>query len=94
MNNSSGTNSSLTSANPNQKAEMEAKPEEVSKGLKIVAFPNPSANNFSINVKANNTIEKLTMQVVDMYGRIIETRNITEIQVLSLVIDTVPEFIL
>ena len=71
----SGTNSSLTSVNTNQKAEMEAKVPEVSSDLDVIAFPNPSPNNFTINVNAK-TNERITMQVVDMYGRIIETRNV------------------
>ena len=73
----SGTNASLTSANTNQKAEMEANIAEVSSDLDVIAFPNPSATNFTINVKANSAKERITMQVVDMYGRIIETRNVT-----------------
>jgi len=72
----SGTNSSLTQSNTTQKAEMEAIASEVSRGLDVIAYPNPSATNFSISVKANSINEKITMQVVDMYGRIIETRNV------------------
>jgi hypothetical protein len=73
----SSMNSSLTSANTNQKAEMEARIAEVPDGLNVIAFPNPSANHFTINVKANSTKEKITMQVVDMYGRVIEIRNVS-----------------
>jgi len=72
----SGTNSNLTSANTNQKAEMETKAPEVSSDLDVIAFPNPTTNNFTISVNAK-TNERLTMQVVDMYGRIIETKNVT-----------------
>ena len=72
----SGTNSSLTQSNTTQKAEMEATAPEVSRGLDVIAYPNPSATNFSIIIKANSDKEKITMQVVDMYGRIIETRNV------------------
>jgi hypothetical protein len=71
----SGTNSSLTSVNTTQKAEMETKAPEVSSDLGIITFPNPSTNNFTINVNAK-TNERITMQVVDMYGRIIETKNV------------------
>jgi hypothetical protein len=46
----SGTNSSLTSANTNQKTEMEASATEVSNGLAVIAFPNPSTNNFTVSV--------------------------------------------
>jgi hypothetical protein len=72
----SGTNSSLTSANTDQKAEMETKAPEVLNDLDVIAFPNPSTNNFTISVNAK-TNERVTMQVVDMYGRIIETKNVT-----------------
>ena len=72
----SGSNSSLTSANTNQKAEMEAGAIEVSDDLAVKVFPNPSASNFTINIKGNNKAEKIIMQVVDMYGRLIETRSI------------------
>jgi hypothetical protein len=72
----SGTNSSLTQSNTTQKAEMEATATEVSSELDVIAYPNPSATNFSISVKTNSTKEKITMQVVDMYGRVIETRNV------------------
>jgi hypothetical protein len=73
----SGINSSLTQSNTTQKAEMEATAPEVSSNLDVIAYPNPSATNFSISVKANSVKEKITMQVVDMYGRIIETRNVS-----------------
>lgn len=72
----SGTNSSLTSANTNQKAEMESSSAEVTNGLDVAAFPNPSTSNFTIKVKSNGKTDRITMQVVDMYGRIIETRNV------------------
>ncbi len=72
----SSSNSGLTSANTNQKAETEARIEEVPDGLDVIAFPNPSADNFTINVKASSNKEKITMQVIDMYGRVTETRNI------------------
>ena len=72
----SGTNSSLTQSNTTQKAEMEATAPEVSRGLDVIAYPNPSATNFSISVKTNSVSEKITMQIIDMYGRIIETKNV------------------
>ena len=43
--------------------------------MEINAYPNPSTNIFTINVNAK-TNEGITMQVVDMYGRVIETRNV------------------
>jgi hypothetical protein len=44
--------------------------------LDVIAYPNPSTNNFSITVQGNSK-EKIVIQVVDMYGRVIETRNVT-----------------
>jgi Secretion system C-terminal sorting domain len=72
----SGTNSSLTQSNTTQKAEMEASAPEVSNELNVIVYPNPSTINFAITVKVNSAKEKITMQVVDIYGRIIETRNV------------------
>ena len=72
----SGINSSLTSANTTQKTEMETTEMKTVNGLDVIAYPNPSINNFSITVQANAK-EKITMQVMDMYGRVIETRNVT-----------------
>jgi len=72
----SGTNSIITSASKTQNAEVEVKKEDISNPFDVAAFPNPSSSHFMLNVKGN-TNEKITMQVVDMYGRIIETRNVT-----------------
>ncbi len=44
--------------------------------LNVIVYPNPSTNNFSISVQ-DGVNEKMTMQVMDMYGRVIEVRNIT-----------------
>ena len=71
----SGTNSGLTSANTSQKGEMEIKGPEASINLDVIAFPNPSASNFTLNVSGNSN-DKIIMQIIDMYGRIIESRNI------------------
>jgi hypothetical protein len=43
--------------------------------LEVKAYPNPSANKFSLIVLGDSK-EKITMQVLDMYGRIIETMNV------------------
>lgn len=72
----SGANSSLTSANTSQKGEMEIKASAVSNGLDVTVFPNPSAGDFTINLNAKSTKEKITIHIIDMYGRIIETRNL------------------
>lgn len=50
---------------------------EVDKELEVKATPNPTNNNFNLNVRTNNLMDKITLQVTDMYGRIIETRNVT-----------------
>ncbi len=71
----SNSNSGLTSANTNQKAEMESMTTEIPNGLDVIAFPNPSASDFTIYIKGTNK-EKVTMQVIDMQGRVIETRSI------------------
>ena len=44
--------------------------------LNVIVYPNPSRNNFSLAVQ-DNVKQKMTMQVMDMQGRVIETRNIT-----------------
>ena len=54
---------------------METGVETASHGFDVVAFPNPSASSFTLTIKSNST-EKTIMQVVDMYGRTIEARNI------------------
>ena len=45
-------------------------------GLNVIVYPNPSRNNFSLAVQ-DKVKEKIIMQVMDMQGRVIETRNIT-----------------
>jgi hypothetical protein len=44
--------------------------------LEVKAYPNPSTTSFSVTVQADPK-EKIAMQVVDMYGRVIETKNVT-----------------
>lgn len=44
--------------------------------LNVIVYPNPSRNNFSLAVQ-DNAKTKITMQVMDMQGRVIEIRNIT-----------------
>ena len=43
--------------------------------LDLIAYPNPSTGNFSVTVQADLK-QKITMQVVDMSGRVIEVRNV------------------
>jgi hypothetical protein len=40
-----------------------------------VAYPNPFANSFSIDLKSNNTSE-VSLAIYDMTGRLLETREI------------------
>ncbi len=70
-----GGSSNITQINSTQKAEMETGIEKDSQPFDVVAFPNPSASSFTLTIKSSST-EKTIMQVVDMYGRTIETRNI------------------
>ena len=42
----------------------------------VNAYPNPSKSNFTLNIRNYKYPDKITMQVIDMYGRIIETRNV------------------
>jgi hypothetical protein len=62
-------------ANANQKAGPETVNEETSAGLQVTASPNPAFGNFTINVKSASS-EKVSIQVIDMYGRMIETRQV------------------
>jgi len=78
----SGNNSSLTSASSNQKADIEIKALEASAALEVIAFPNPSKNNFTVKVNAKAN-ERITMQVIDIQGRIIETKTLAANQTIS-----------
>jgi hypothetical protein len=53
-------------------------PEEtvLEKNLDAFAFPNPSNQQFTISINSNDFKEKITMQIIDMYGRVIESRNV------------------
>ena len=71
----SGANPGLTQTNNTmQNAEMEASAPEVSKGLDVIVYPNPASSYFSIMINSNDSKEKIVLQVVDQYGRSIETR--------------------
>ena len=73
----SEANSSLTKSNKtSQNTQMETIGSKVTTDFDIIGYPNPSINNFSLTV-LSNVKEKITMQVVDMYGRVIETRNLS-----------------
>jgi hypothetical protein len=52
-----------------------ALPREVSLPFGAVAYPNPFANNFMIDV-TTSTKENINIKVYDMVGRLIEQRNV------------------
>jgi hypothetical protein len=73
----SGTNSSITKSNTtNQNVAMEASDQKTINDLNVIVYPNPSNHHFSITVQTVAK-EKIMMHVVDMYGRVVEVRNIT-----------------
>ena len=41
----------------------------------ISVYPNPSTSNFTINIETFNDKEKISVRLIDVAGRIIETRN-------------------
>jgi hypothetical protein len=43
--------------------------------FKAVAYPNPFANNFAINLRSNET-STVSLAIYDMTGRLLETREI------------------
>ena len=71
----SGNNANVTSAATNQKGEKEIIDQDLSDELRVLVFPNPTINNFIINVKSNRS-EKVLLQVIDINGRLIENRFI------------------
>jgi hypothetical protein len=47
-------------------------------GIKLIeakAYPNPSQSSFSLQLVSGNTTDKVSILVVDVYGRIVEQRN-------------------
>ena len=64
-----------TTATAKQNSEMQAADDKVYVGLDATAYPNPSTNNFSMIIHGDAQ-EKIWMQVIDMYGRVIETENV------------------
>jgi len=45
--------------------------------LQVRAIPNPTHTNFKVIVESDNLHEIINAQVIDMYGRVIEIKNIT-----------------
>ena len=54
---------------------MEAPGDKVYAGLDAIVYPNPTANNFSMIIQGDEQ-EKILMQVVDLQGRVIESKNV------------------
>jgi hypothetical protein len=83
-----GNNSSIVIQNTlNTITQKDIRNEEViglAKELEVTAIPNPSRNNFTLTIRSNNLNDKITMQVVDMYGRIIEVRSVAATQTIKL----------
>ena len=80
-----GTNSSQSPVYTNQiKTEAEATAPVISNALDVIAYPNPSRGDFTINVKGNSSSEKVVMQVIDIYGRVIETRNVNASSIIKI----------
>jgi hypothetical protein len=61
--------------------EIITQPIEIIDQLQVKAIPNPAKSNFIISVKTNNISDKITMQVTDMYGRLIELKTVAANQV-------------
>jgi hypothetical protein len=45
------------------------------KDLSIIAYPNPSTNVFTLRLESSNQVEEIIMNVVDINGRMMETRK-------------------
>jgi len=52
--------------------------------LNAVVFPNPSTGNFYINITSNGSREKIRMQVMDLYGRLINNQEVNPGQQIKL----------
>ena len=60
--------------------------EEVTAGtesLQVKAFPNPSHSSFNLSAISNDKEEKIMIQVVDILGRIVETRSMNADQTIQ-----------
>ena len=75
-----GLNSSVvvqnTMSTVTQKSVINKEANEIPKQFEVKALPNPTYAYFTLSVKSDNLNSKIKMRVVDMYGRIIETKNV------------------
>jgi hypothetical protein len=56
------------------KMNSEAVPEMIA-SLEVAAYPNPTSSHYTIRVNAGNAKDRILLQVFDVSGRIVETRN-------------------
>jgi len=75
---------SLTQSRSMNNAAPENELQKIEGDLKTVAMPNPSHSSFTITISGNDRKERIIIQVVDMAGRIIETRNVNADQQIQL----------
>jgi len=62
-----------------------AKPEQaIKESLDVSVMPNPAYTNFKMIIKGNYQTDEIKMVVVDMYGRIIEQRTLSNNQTIQL----------
>jgi hypothetical protein len=53
--------------------------------LSVIAYPNPSENQFTLKIESNNLKDKISVRVFDLYGRTIQTfTNLTAGQSLKI----------
>jgi hypothetical protein len=80
-----GTNSSVTissnAANTiTTRTDPEGQTNMTTNFFVVNAYPNPTKSNFSLKVNSANRADQIKVQVIDVYGRIIETRIIASNQ--------------
>jgi hypothetical protein len=61
----------ITRTNESTKTEEQVVPNE----LKVQVVPNPAVSNFKLIIASNDLKQKVSLQVVDQFGRVIETRS-------------------
>jgi hypothetical protein len=73
-----GDNSSVVIYSTNNlTTRVERKTEETPLQLQLHAVPNPSSGDFAIMINTNDLINQVSLQVTDLYGRVIEKRTVT-----------------
>ena len=49
--------------------------EDPERSTLVRVYPNPSTNHFTLNIETGNSKEKISVRLIDVAGRIMETRN-------------------